>query len=90
VVNSGVRSLRGIHREREYYKTMESITLIYKLKNYNILVEYLYQFQNRSSSTSVLVYIIVTPGSLFRQNTWYLSRELHYNSAWEAKVTFQL
>jgi len=33
--------------------------LIYKLEDYNILVEYLYQSQNRSCSTSVLVYIVI-------------------------------
>jgi len=33
--------------------------LIYELRNYNILVEYLYQSQNRSSGTSVLVYIMI-------------------------------
>ena len=26
-----------------YYKTIENVTLIYKLRNYNIVMEYLYK-----------------------------------------------
>jgi len=32
------------------------VTLIYKLRNYNVLIEYLYKIQNRSYCTSISFY----------------------------------
>ena len=52
VVNSEVTELRGIQQRRRALQENNFVTLIYKLENYNVLVEYLYKSQNRSGGTS--------------------------------------